>query len=279
MGRYYATASGETPEVAQAIEEHYWPRFAGDKLPGSLTGQILALADRMDTLVGIFSIGQKPTGTKDPFALRRAALGCVRLLQLDGLNLSLDRVITATTAGFDGVVDVNEEVQQEVKEFILERLRNLCREQGYSAELFNAVADVENSNLVDFSNRISALKDFSTRPEAESLAAANKRINNILRKSAANETFSANDINAQLAEEKELYAKVSAISDSVRTLSEGGDYAAALDQLAGLKSSVDAFFDEVMVMDEDPETRRSRLALVAQVRDLFQNIANISLLA
>jgi len=279
MGRYYALASGEDADVAQAIEEHYWPRFAGDKLPATITGQILALADRLDTLVGIFSIGQKPTGTKDPFALRRAAQGCVRLLQIEGLSLSLDRLISFTAAGFEGVVGSNTQVQQEVKLFILERLRNLCREQGYSAELVNAVTDVQDDNLVDFSARLSALKIFSELPEADSLAAANKRISNILRKSAAEESFSVDDINAQLPEEKGLLSGLTAISESVRALSAAGNYAVALDQLAGLKPSVDAFFDQVMVMDDDPIVRRSRLALVAEVQNLFRNIANISALA
>ena len=279
MGRYYALASGEDPVVAQAIEQHYWPRFSGDQLPEAITGQILALADRLDTLVGIFAIGQKPTGTRDPFALRRAALGCVRLLQLSGLEQSLDDLLAVTALGFEGLVDAGDDVLQNVKQFILDRLRNLCKEEGYSTELFNAVVDVQDNNLVDFAARIAALKKFAQLPEADSLAAAYKRISNILRKSAADEEFSIDDINAQLDEEKHLLSEVSSISGSVRSLSAAGDYAAALDQLAGLKPAVDAFFDQVMVMDENPAVRRSRLALVAEVRALFQNIANISALA
>lgn len=279
MGRYYAAESGEEEEVAAAIEEHYLPRFAGDTLPISTTGWILALADRLDTLVGIFAINQKPTGTRDPFALRRAAVGCVRLLQQNQHDISLQSLLADAAAGYTGVTDANTPVQDEVKQFILGRLRSLCRGQGYSTELFNAVIDVQDDKLIDFAARLAALKQFTARPEAASLAEANKRINNILRKSASEEEFDFSDINAILEVEKRLLDEVKAITDSVRALSEAGDYSSALNKLAGLKPSVDAFFDQVMVMDEDPEVRRSRLALVAQVSALFQNIANISALA
>jgi glycyl-tRNA synthetase beta chain len=279
MGRYYAIASGEDEAVARAIEEHYLPRFAGDTLPGSETGLILALADRLDTLIGIFAINQKPTGNKDPFALRRAALGCVRLLQQGDQDLSLDDLLAAAAAGYGEDIDAGEEIQAEVKRFILDRLRNLCREQGYSVEQFNAVVEIQDNKLQDFSARLAALKQFATLPEAASLAAANKRISNILRKSAASESFQISDINAQLDEERTLLIEVNEITDSVRALSAAGDYTAALNQLAGLRPAVDAFFEQVMVMDEDPGVRRSRLALVSEVRSLFQNVANISALA
>jgi len=275
MGRYYAQAAGENMLVADAIEEHYQPRFASDKLPASPLGRTLALADRIDTLIGIFAIGQKPTGTKDPFGLRRAALGIVRILQHGAPDYSLSQLLATAANQLSQQLEVKPEVLVDAREFILERMRHHYQsESGYKAPLFNAVAAVEDDDLRDFEQRITALAEFMQRPEAESLAGANKRIRNILRKADADDL--GGEINPAAGVEQQLHQAIADMSDSVATLVAAKDYGTALDKLAGLKPLIDQFFEDVMVMDEDLAVRRSRLALVASVEKLFGQVADFS---
>jgi len=278
MGRYYALAEDSDVGVANAIAEHYLPRFAGDTIPTTALGMSVALADRLDSLVGIFAIGEKPTGTKDPFALRRAALGVVRIIQEGNLDLSLEQLLAWAGSGLVGLMEITGSIHSELSAFVLERLRNHYRELGFKPELFKAVTEVQSDRLLDVDHRVRALADFMRRPEAESLAAANKRIGNILRKADPSDLSADNEINPILEEEKKLLAEINAISEAVSALSKNGDYAGALDQLASLKPAVDGFFDHVMVMEKDSAIRRSRLALVRMVQAAFSNIANLSAL-
>jgi len=275
MGWYYAQAAGEAPQVANAIEEHYQPRFASDKLPASPLGRALALADRVDTLVGIFAIGQKPTGTKDPFGLRRSALGIVRILQLGEPDYSLNKLLASAANQLNEQLQVKPEVLVEAREFILERMRHQYQsESGYKAPLFNAVAAVEGDDLRDFHQRITALAAFMQRPEADSLAGANKRIRNILQKADASDL--GGDITAAAGVEQQLHQAIADMRDSVAALVVAKDYGSALDKLSTLRPLIDQFFEDVMVMDEDSAIRRSRLALVASVEKLFVQVADFS---
>ena len=275
MGRYYALAAGENSSLANAIEEHYQPRFASDKLPASPLGRTLALADRVDTLIGIFAIGQKPSGTKDPFGLRRAALGIVKILQHGEPDYSLSKLLASAANQLSKQLEVKPEVLADAREFILERMRHHYQsEAGLNAPLFHAVAAAEDDDLADFDQRISALAEFMQRAEAESLAAANKRIRNILRKADATDLGGKFVASADI--EQQLYQAVTEMDDSVTSLVAAKDYGAALDTLAGLKPLIDQFFEEVMVMDEDLAVRRSRLALLAAVEKLFGQIADFS---
>ena len=278
MGRYYASAENEDPAVAQAIEEHYQPRFASDNIPASAPGRVLALADRIDTLMGIFAIGQKPTGTKDPFALRRAALGLVRILQHGNPDFLLSDLLSLAAGQYNSQVEVNTETIAQVHEFILERMRhNYQSEQGFKAPLFHAVAAVQRDDLRDFHQRICALDEFMHRPEAESLAAANKRIANILRK--ADIADLDGKINPTDPAEQQLHTACEQMGATVSKLVAARKYGAALDQLASLKPQIDEFFEVVMVMAEDRSTRQSRLALVAGLKQLFGQVADFSALA
>ena len=275
MGRYYAQAAGENSLVADAIEEHYQPRFASDKLPASPLGRTLALADRVDTLIGIFAIGQKPTGTKDPFGLRRAALGIVRILQHGEPDYSLSQLLATAANQLSQQLEVKPEVLVDAREFILERMRHHYQsENAFNAPLFNAVAAVENDDLRDFDQRVHALAEFMQRPEAESLAGANKRIRNILRKADAEDLSGV--ITAAAGIEQQLHQAITEMSDSVATLVSAKNYGQALDKLAGLKPLIDQFFEDVMVMDDDLAVRRSRLALVTLVEKLFGQVADFS---
>ncbi len=267
MGRYYALADGVVPEVAEAVSEHYLPRGAGDALPATRTGLTIALADRLDTLTGIFAIGQKPTGTKDPFALRRAAIGVLRMVMEKRLPLDLTAAPVSST--------------QELYDYFMERLRAQYLEDaaaGLTTEMFNAVLEVRPAQPLDFDARLRALAMFLKRPEAVSLTAANKRIANILKKSAAATSTAINAALLQLPAEVALNAAVDELQPSTEVALARGDYATALDLLSTLKSPVDAFFDTVLVNDPDEALRNNRLALLARVRTLFTRIADLSLL-
>ena len=274
MGAYHAAADGEHAEVVAAIREHYQPRGAGDALPTTATGATLALADRLDTLAGIFGIGQKPSGTKDPFALRRAAIGVLRILleqrrdldvgALVDAAVALQPVKTATTAA-------------DVREFVLERLRAHALEVGHPAEAFDAALASGSTRPLDLMARLEALAAFRRLPEAEVLAAANKRIANILRKSDISSIPPRVDPQwLRETAERELYAALDAITPSVTLALQAARYNDALTQLAGLRPVVDAFFTAVMVNDPDPALRANRLALVSQVRELFSGVADLS---
>ena len=278
MGRYYALQSGEKNEVALAIGDHYLPAFSGDRLATGPVGKVVALADRLDTLTGIFATGNKPTGNKDPFALRRAALGVVRIL-LDGeLNIELDRVLVIAASALQDQLPVTPQILLELRQFILERLKHHLREKGYETSLVNAALDAPLGTLPDLLLRLDALRDFMQHDVASNLAAANKRIGNILRKAGTLEGNTIKDDVLVIEEERTLFKEVKRISSELEPLYEKADYTEALTLLAGLSVAVEAFFDKVMVMDEDPQVRSNRLNLLAELKGLFDRIANLALL-
>ena len=282
MGRYYATADGEPSEVATAIDEHYMPRGAGGELPATRAGTAVALADKLDTLAGIFAIGQKPTGTKDPFGLRRAAIGVLRILVEKKLDLDLQALVTRAVA-LQPVA--NPAAAAELWEYIVERLRayfmdpaNAASVANVSTEMFDAVRAANPVSPLDFAARLQALVKFLALPEAASLTAANKRISNILKKAEAGTKGTVDVGTLRESAEKALHeALAGMLADVERALSKR-DYAAALTKLATLRPVVDAFFDGVMVNAEDAALRRNRLALLAQLREQFTRIADLSCL-
>ncbi len=277
MGRYYALHDGEPPEVADAIEQHYRPRFADDELPASLTGTWVALADKLETLVGLFGIGERPTGDKDPFALRRHAIGVLRLLMEKKLPLELGVVIAAAEDNFIRVPNFSPATSA-VVDFLFDRLRGLLRDKGYSANEVEAVVSLSPQRIDRVPAQLAAVRAFSGLPEAESLAAANKRIGNILKKSDLADTgFNV----ALLAEpaEKELASAFARIKPKAEALYADGDYAAMLTSLAPLKEPVDRFFDDVMVNVDDAQLRANRLALLASLRATMNRVADLSRLA
>ncbi len=276
MGRYYAAAQGESADVAAAIEEHYRPRFAGDALPSSTIGQALALADKLDTLVGIFAIELRPTGTKDPFGLRRAALGVLRIL-LEG-NLDLDLLVLLEASAATQPVK-RAGVVEEVHEFINERLRGLLLERGASsAETIDSVLAVRPRSPVDAHARLQALEKFLLLPDAGVLTALNKRIGNILRKGAPGASAVPDTVATALVEPAEimLHRVLGELREPVQHAIAQQRYGEALSALTGLRGSVDDFFARVMVMDENPERRRNRLALLAGVQELLGGVADLS---
>lgn len=275
MGRYYATHDGEAEAVAQAIDEHYRPRFAGDVLPQSATGQALAIADKLDTLLGIFAIGQHPSGDKDPFALRRAALGVLRIVIECRLDLDLRELLQAAANAFPGEVKASEAVTP-VVDFMLERLRAYYLERGMGHDVLDAVLAGGPSRPLDIDRRLQAVAGFRARPEAESLAAANKRIGNILRKSGGEAGGHVDPELLREPAEQTLHGQMTEASAAVGPLFETARYEDALAVLARLREPVDAFFDQVLVMDEDPRLRDNRIALLDGLHRLFLRVADIS---
>jgi glycyl-tRNA synthetase beta chain len=279
MGSYYARQSGEDTDVALAIGEHYLPAFSGDHLPSRSAGKIVAMADRLDTLTGIFATGLKPSGSKDPFALRRAALGLIRIL-LDGeLDIELDKALAISALAVQKHLPVSPEVLTELRQLILERLKHYLHDRGYDTSLVSAALAAPLSTLTDLVVRLDALRAFMGHEAAPSLAAANKRIGNILRKS---DTTKENTIREDLLvidEERSLFKDISGISKNLDELYQRADYTAALTLLAGLSSSIEAFFDKVMVMDDDPEVRQNRLNLLTGLKGMFDRVANLALIA
>ena len=275
MGRYYALHDGEPAAVAAAIEQHYWPKVAGGALPEDPVAVGLALADRLDTLVGIFGIGLAPTGDKDPFGLRRAALGVVRLLMEKRLPLDVRALYELARGHFPAGVLVDS-VAQDLHAFTLERLKPYLRDQGFEIDEIDAVLALHPTRLDDLVPRLKALQLFRVLPEAEALAAANKRIRNILRQAGDNADGTIDA--ALLAEpaEQQLAQELEALRAQVEPLLRAGDYSAALRRLAGLRGAVDEFFDKVMVMAEDAALRRNRLALLASLSRLFLGAADIA---
>jgi len=326
MGRHYATAQGEPAVVANALDEFYRPRNAGDGIAKGVLAQCVSLADKLDTLAGIFAVGMKPTGNKDPFALRRAALGLARTLIEGGLDLDLDVLLKEALAQIPDAAFLpspsgkevrgegtklardsepsapaghplpkgegkstttrRAEVVAELREFILDRLRGYYTEQGFTPQQFEAVAAVQPASLVDFDRRLRAVATFAKQPEAEKLAAANKRVANILRKEGIDTTAAAQrELSADLLREPAERALAQALdaarADNAPRL--GGevarrDYEGALARLAQLQAPVDAFFDAVMVMADDPALRANRIALLARIKARFDAIAEIALL-
>jgi len=276
MGRYYANNDNEPSEIANAIEEHYQPLQSGGVLPSSTDGKVVALCDRIDTLVGIFATGKKPSGVKDPYALRRAALGVVRI-SIDGnVDYNLLSLLEDSAKSLEAKLDTSKSAY-EVFEFILERLRGYFIDQGVKPDTFEAVRSIKPTRLLDFSDRIQAVQRFRSLAEADSLAAANKRISNILKK--AKQVNNKVDINLfSEAAEQELHKQVTAVEKIVAPKFKSRHYAEALTDLAQLRSTIDTFFDDVMVMDENENVRSNRIALLANVNRLFSTVADISLL-
>jgi glycyl-tRNA synthetase beta chain len=272
MGRYYALHDGEPGEVADAIEAHYRPRFAGDALPEAPIACAVALADKLDALAGLFSIGEAPTGERDPFGLRRAALGVVRILVERRLPLALPRLLEAACAPFQG------RARGEVQSFIYERARGHFREAGYSANEVEAVLSLAPARLDRLSAQLEAVRAFASLPEAESLAAANKRIGNILKQAGERPDGYSADVMTQ-PEEKTLARAYALMQGDVEGAFNRGDYTGALKALASLKAPVDAFFDKVMVMDKDPRVRANRIGFLGTLHSTMNRVADLSKLA
>ena len=275
MGRYYALQSGEAAEVALALDEQYMPRFAGDALPTAKLGQALAVAEKLDSLVGIFAIGQVPSGDKDPFGLRRAAIGCLRIIIECELDVDLRVCLQTSAAQFDSAISADD-VTDAVFDFIMQRLRRYNADIDISNDIFESVLALSPTNLLDFQHRVQAVNKFKGLAEAESLAAANKRIQNILKQ---NKSEKIADIDATLLNEpteKLLAGALTEIEKSVQPLLAKHDYAGTLTKLAALRDPIDNFFDEVMVMCDDEALKLNRLALLNQINTLFLSSADIS---
>jgi len=297
MGRYYGCANGENAEVAQALDEFYAPRFAGDKIAQGKVGQVLAVAERLDTLAGIFAVGMKPSGNKDPFALRRAALGLARNLIEGDLALDLTALLvealqllpdSALAAGLPKGKDGRqpalnagvrrEALAAELYDFVLDRLRSYYVDQGIAAEAFEAVRALAPADLADFDRRLRAVVEFAKLPQAQALAAANKRIGNILRQAGGEPGNKIDPALLDAGAEADLHRAVEATAAAIAPLAAQGRYVETLGQLAGLREPVDKFFDAVMVMVDDSARRANRLALLMRLRRMFLDVADISLL-
>ncbi|MGQ0656955.1 MAG: glycine--tRNA ligase subunit beta [Chromatiales bacterium] len=275
MGSYYALHDGEPKEVAVAIHEMYLPRHAGDALPQSRTGQALAIADRLDTLTGIFGIGQPPTGEKDPYALRRAALGVLRIILEQRLDLDLDALLRLAVRQHGGRFHP-EPLVDTVYAFMIERLRSYSLENGVRPDVFEAVQATRPTRPLDFGARLRAVNAFRSLPAAESLAAANKRIANILRKANGAPSGTVNKQALSEPAEQALYARLRRTETAITPLLDTRDYAQAMTVMSDLREPVDAFFDSVLVMCDDASVRANRLALLSSLRALFLRVADIS---
>ena len=276
MGMHYARHDGEDEEVAVALNEQYMPRFAGDELPKSLVASAVALADKFDTLTGIFGIGQAPKGSADPFALRRAALGALRIIVEKNLPLDLEDLVKKSAALFGDKL-TNQNVVADVVDFMLGRFRAWYQDEGIAVDVIQAVLARRPTRPADFDARVRAVSHFRTLDSAEALAAANKRVSNILAKADA----AIGEINLTACvepAEKALAEAVLALRTEVQPLIAQGDYTAVLDKLANLRAPVDSFFDNVMVNAEDPVLRQNRLAILNTLQDLFLQVADISVL-
>ena len=272
MGRYYAQNDGLDVAVADAIEDHYKPRFAGDELPRGDVGVIVALADKLETLVGMFGIGNLPTGDRDPFALRRHALGVIRMLVEKDLELDLETLLVSTLPAFG---DKIQDATPQLVEFIYDRLANMFREQGYSAQEVEAVLALQPQRLSDVQKRLEAVRAFAALPEAPALAAANKRVGNILKKAETEVQAQVNEALLVEQAEKDLYAVLQQVAPKAQQQFAAGDYTASLQTLAALRASVDAFFEQVMVNAEDPALRANRLGLLAVLHEAMNRVAAI----
>jgi glycyl-tRNA synthetase beta chain len=308
MGRYYAQHDGLSDEIAYAIEDHYKPCFSGDELPRNMVGICVALADKLETLVGMFGIGQIPTGDKDPFALRRHALGVIRLLIEQDLPLELDVLLSTAIDAFGPLIEhfdsppsaeetllakqrgvgnitttlrrnFSTQSRELLAEFIFERLAGSLKEQGYSPQEVDAVLSLRPQRLCDVTKRLAAVRAFAALPEAAALAAANKRVGNILKKAEGTIGGAVNQALLKATAEQALHEALSAIAPRANAAFERGDYTASLQALAGLRVPVDAFFDSVMVNTEDASLRTNRLALLKQLHAAMNRVADISKLA
>ena len=299
MGGYYARHDGESEAVAFAVEDHYKPRYAGDALPRNEVGVVVALADKLETLLGLFGVGEKPSGDKDPFALRRHALGVIRMLMDKALPLNLDQVVgsafelmhTITASGplpshppigsaqGAALFDLDAETTKHVLAFIMDRLAGALREQGYSAHEVDAVLSLRPARLADVPRRLAAVRSFAALPEAASLAAANKRIVNILKKSDAKPAGAIDTALLLEPAERALHGALNNVQPLADALFDNGEYTASLRELAVLKAPVDAFFDSVLVNADDAALRANRLALLAALHAAMNRVADLSKLA
>ena len=278
MGRYYALHDGLLPDMADAIEDHYKPRFAGDSLPRNLVGTVVAIADKLETLVGMFGIGQIPTGDRDPFALRRHALGVIRMLSEGDLNLPLNELLSAATQAFSGIEGFKP-AEAALADFIYDRLAGSLREQGYTAQEVDAVVSQRPQRLGDIPKRLAAVRAFSTLPEAAALAAANKRVGNILKKVEDSVEAWVDTALLSAAAEVSLHAALVDVVPQADAAFLTGDYTASLQVLAALRAPVDAFFDGVMVNADDPALRANRLGLLAKLHAAMNQVADLSKLS
>jgi len=276
MGGYYARHDELGDDVALAIEDHYRPRFAGDELPRNEVGTVVALADKLETLAGLFAIGQLPTGDKDPFALRRHALGIVRMLMEKNLPLSLSELVTQSLGLFP---QADPKAAEQLADFIYDRLAGSLREQGYSAQEVDAVLALRPQRLGEVAKRLAAVRAFAALPEAPALAAANKRIGNILKKAEANVDPHVSEVLLKEPAEQSLYAAMKDILPKAGKQFEAGDYTGSLQTLAALRGPVDAFFDGVMVNAEEADLRLNRLGLLATLHQAMNRVADLSRLA
>jgi glycyl-tRNA synthetase beta chain len=276
MGRYYARLDGEHDEVCEALDEQYLPRFSGDNLPQTKTGQSVSIAEKLDTLVGLFGIGQPPSGVKDPFALRRAALGVLRTIIENKLDVDMLELLQYATEQFSDQLSQSDVVDQ-VLNYMYERLRGYAQEQGYKTDVFEAVLAVKPTQPLDFMQRLDAVTAFRTLNEAKALAAGNKRIGNILRKNdAENDVIEIDRSLLEDAAEIALADYLANVKGEVTPLMADSNYTDVLTALAAMRETVDNFFDNVMVMADDDKVRRNRLALLNQTRSLFLGVADIS---
>lgn len=275
MGRYYAAAEGLPAEVAAALEEQYFPTSAGGALPKSRAGLALAIAEKLDTLIGGFAIGAKPTGSKDPYALRRMAIGLIRLVMENALTLPLDAWLGKSAATFDGKLNAGEQVEA-VRDYILERLQGYYREQGVAAGIYQAVRVLDSGDLLDFDRRVQALAAFARTGAANQLLASAKRIRNILKKNGDNPR-GVNEAALRESAEQALWQGWQQLQPRFAGAMAASDYRAALDVLGELASPLDAFFTDVMVMSEDERLRDNRLALLTALQQAFAQIADLSL--
>ena len=279
MGRYYAQYEGIDNDVTYAIEDHYKPRFAGDELPRNQVGVVVALADKLETLVGLFSIGEKPSGDKDPFGLRRQALGIIRMLIECKLPLSFSSLIQDVLSKFNIEPSSEAPTIQAVKEFCFDRLSVNLREQGASSQEVDAVLSLNPEILSDIPQRLAAVRTFSALDEAPALAAANKRVGNILKKVEGEVKAEVNTNLLQEPAEIALNEALHIVKPEADKLFESGDYTASLKSLAALKAPVDAFFDNVMVNAEDPALKANRLGLLSTLHHAMNRVADLSKLA
>ncbi len=277
MGSYYAKHDGEPAEVAEALNDQYLPKFAGDALPQKPTGIALALADRLDTLVGLFGINQPPTGSKDPYALRRATIGTLRIIVERNLNLDL-QILLEQAADLHHELPARAGLEQKVLTFMLERFRAWYADEGVPAEVFLAVKAVNPTKPLEFDQRVQAVNHFRTLDQADALEAANKRVANILAKQGDPGSGAVSEALLHEDAEKALYSELNALNATIGDLLVQGDFKGILEQLAGLQPTIDQFFDDVMVMAEDDSIRENRIRLLSQLRSRFLLVADISLL-
>ncbi len=275
MGNYYARLDNESEMVANAIEQHYWPRYAGDAVPTHITGQCVAIADRVDTMLGIFAIGQKPTGVKDPFGLRRAALGVIRIIIENDLVLDMKTLCQRAATGLADKIDAAK-VVDDVVNYIFDRLKSYYLDQGIRIDVIDSVLSCHPTVLSDLQKRIMAVSEFLKHDSATALAAANKRISNILKKQDQTNDLVINPELFQEEAEKKLYAALSSVEKTALSYFDQGEYLSGLNVLAELRPVVDQFFDDVMVMVEDEALKNNRLALLQRLADNFLRVADFS---